>query len=154
MAAKESPLSELAATDGVRMVCVYGPEGRLLSCLPSAKEDSPWMEFFELWSAHPCLDRPELKEAAVFYPNSLVLWRRIDETRNPSEGQSDLGKASYRNLFLVAEPGASLSLLRVSLDVKEHGWRALGIQRVFPSSGGKGSEGGGILSKLFRRPSR
>lgn len=150
MAAKESPLAELAATDGVRMVCVYSPDGRPLNCLPSTKESSPWIEFFEAWSGHPCLIQPELKELTLFYPDCLIIWRRIEESRNP-HGSSLLGEGSYRNLFLVAEPATSLSLLRVSLDVKEHGWRTLGIQKVFPSSGGKGHEGG-ILSKLLRRP--
>ena len=151
MAAQESPLAELAATDGVRMVCVFAPDGSLLSSIPKAMENTPWIEFLQTLSGHPCLSWPELKEMALFYPNSLVIWRRIGENRTLSDGSSHLGEALYRNIFLVAEPATSLSLLRVSLDVKEHGWRALGIHRVFPSSAGKGSEGG-ILSKLFRRP--
>lgn len=152
MAAQESPLAELAATAGVRMVCVFAPDGRLLSSIPKAMENTSWIEFLQAWCGHPCLSWPELKEMALFYPNSLVLWRRMGEDRTLPDGSTNPGEASYRNILLVAEPAASLSLLRVSLDVKEHGWRALGIHKVFPSSAGKVSEGG-ILSKLFRRPS-
>lgn len=153
MAAKESPLSELAETNGVRVVCVLGPDGRILSCVWGREEGSGWIEFLQAWSGHPCLSRPELKEVALFYPNSLVVWRRIEGAKNPGEGSSQSVQGPYRHVMLVADPASSLSLLRVSLDVQEHGWRALGIEKVFPLSGEKGSEGG-LLSKLFRRPSR
>ncbi len=151
MAGKESPLADLAATDGVRMVCVLGPDGRILSSLPNAREDSSWFGFLQTWMNHPFLSRPELKEIAIFYPRFLLLWRRIGQNTDPSGEAPSLEEASYRNLFLVAEPATSLSLLRVSLDVKEHGWRALGVQKVFPSSGANASEGS-IFSKLFKRP--
>lgn len=151
MAEKESPLAELAETSGVRLVCVFGPDGSLLSCVPSEMEGSSWMGFLQAWTGHPCLSQPQLREMALFYPNSLVIWRRIQQEKELPDGSLGSGQALYRNLLLVAEPSASLSLLRVSLDVKEHGWRGLGIQKVFPSASGKGS-GGSILSKLFRRP--
>ncbi|MGQ9859853.1 MAG: hypothetical protein ACUVS3_14380 [Thermodesulfobacteriota bacterium] len=157
MAKGEAPFSELESIRGVRLACVFGPEGELLDFIPRGSDAEEKARALGAWAKDCCPSHPELKEVVGFYSRALVVWRKLEQKSSSAQGVAMGGGSSPmwadsqpRFLLVEAEAGASASFLRVSLEVMEHNWRSLGMDRVFPIVR-QGKTEGGMFSKIFRR---
>lgn len=157
MAKGEAPLSELESIREVRLACVFGPKGELLDFIPRGSDAEERARALGAWAKECCPSHPELKEVVGFYPGALVVWRKLEQKSSPAHGvtvgggRSPIWEDSQPRVLLVeAEAGVNAPFLRVSLEVMEHTWRSLGMDRVFPIAR-QGKTEGGMFSKIFRR---
>jgi hypothetical protein len=135
----KDPFEKILAIESVRAAYVYGPTGELLDKRETGSKGSSFP--LKRWGAiatELANKGREISEVILFYPRLSILFRSLGD----------------RALVLVADARAVPSLLRVTVDVVEHEWRARGIERLFPTGEGGGGAAG-ALGRFFgrRKPS-
>ncbi len=135
MGQSKDPFEKILSIESVRAMYVYGPAGDILDRREreSQKASLPLKRWGAIAEELAGKGR-EISELILFYAKFCILFRSL----------------GGRALVLVADPKAVPSLLRVTVDVVEHDWRARGIERLFPTKEG-GGQGGGALSRIFGR---
>jgi hypothetical protein len=138
MARVGDPVESLMAIDAVRALYVFDPDGKLVISRERGFQGTPEvLQRLARFVSQPTSSSHEVSEVVVFYRGAILFFRFLGE----------------RAVAVVANSQVTASLLRVTLEVLEHEWRAAGLQRVFPSPKGSGA-GAGMLGKIFgkRRP--
>jgi hypothetical protein len=135
MGASRNPLQKILEIPEVRASYVFGPGGEVVARGEGAALGSP-TPVGQLGALARSLDgdRSGVSEAILFYPTALFLLRCVGQYV----------------LVVAADARAVPSLLRVTVEVLEHEWRARGLERIFPRVK-EGAPGAAGWRKLFGR---
>jgi hypothetical protein len=131
-------MESVMAIESVRAGYVFGPDGKLIARREKGFEGTPAvLQRLGRFVSQGRISKQGVSEVVVFYRRAVLFFRFLGE----------------RAVAIVAGPQVSASLLRVTLEVLEHDWRAVGLERVFPSPKNSGA-GAGILGRILgkKRP--